>query len=65
MPTYIARDPGLAEALHFGKQAGMYFEAEIEEISKGSAKSWQIENRYKTMNDGNSGDEYTRCFAFT
>ena len=24
----------------------------IETISKGAAQSWQMENRYKTMNDG-------------
>jgi 3-hydroxyisobutyrate dehydrogenase len=40
---------GLAEGLHFAKKAG---EAVIETISKGAAQSWQMENRYKTMNDG-------------
>ncbi len=43
---------GLAEAVHFGKQAGMDIEAVIEVISKGAAQSWQMENRYKTMNAG-------------
>ncbi|HEY8595451.1 MAG TPA: NAD(P)-dependent oxidoreductase [Devosiaceae bacterium] len=43
---------GLAEAIHFGKQAGMDIEAVIEVISKGAAQSWQMENRYKTMNAG-------------
>lgn len=43
---------GLAEALHFGKRAGMDVEAVIEVISKGAAQSWQMENRYKTMNAG-------------
>ncbi|WP_423066267.1 NAD(P)-dependent oxidoreductase [Devosia sp. CN2-171] len=43
---------GLAEAIHFGKQAGMDIEAVIEVISKGAAQSWQMENRYKTMNVG-------------
>ncbi|MEO6395058.1 MAG: NAD(P)-dependent oxidoreductase [Devosia sp.] len=43
---------GLAEALHFGKRAGMDIEAVIEVISKGAAQSWQMENRYKTMNAG-------------
>ncbi|MDR6757527.1 3-hydroxyisobutyrate dehydrogenase [Mycoplana sp. BE70] len=43
---------GLAEAVHFGKKAGMDIEAVIEVISKGAAQSWQMENRYKTMNAG-------------
>ena len=43
---------GLAEALHFGKKAGMDVEAVIDVISKGAAQSWQMENRYKTMNAG-------------
>ena len=43
---------GLAEAIHFGKRAGMDIEAVIEVISKGAAQSWQMENRYKTMNAG-------------
>jgi 3-hydroxyisobutyrate dehydrogenase len=40
---------GLAEAIHFGKSAGMDVEAVIDVISKGAAQSWQMENRYKTM----------------
>ncbi|MEQ1768251.1 MAG: NAD(P)-dependent oxidoreductase [Devosia sp.] len=43
---------GLAEAVHFGKRAGMDVEAVIDVISKGAAQSWQMENRYKTMNAG-------------
>lgn len=43
---------GLAEGLHFAKQAGLDAEAVIETISKGAAQSWQMENRYKTMIDG-------------
>ena len=43
---------GLAEAIHFGKKAGMDIEAVIDVISKGAAQSWQMENRYKTMNAG-------------
>jgi 3-hydroxyisobutyrate dehydrogenase len=43
---------GLAEAIHFGKRAGMDIEAVVEVISKGAAQSWQMENRYKTMNAG-------------
>ncbi|MBN9307484.1 MAG: oxidoreductase [Devosia sp. 67-54] len=40
---------GLAEAIHFGKSAGMDVEAVIDVISKGAAQSWQMENRYRTM----------------
>ncbi|MEQ1899452.1 MAG: NAD(P)-dependent oxidoreductase [Devosia sp.] len=40
---------GLAEAVHFGKSAGLDVAAVIEVISKGAAQSWQMENRYKTM----------------
>lgn len=43
---------GLAEGIHFGKQAGLDIEKVIEVISKGAAGSWQMENRYKTMNAG-------------
>ncbi|MEX3009518.1 NAD(P)-dependent oxidoreductase [Hoeflea sp. TYP-13] len=43
---------GLAEGIHFGKAAGLDIEKVIEVISKGAAGSWQMENRYKTMNDG-------------
>jgi 3-hydroxyisobutyrate dehydrogenase len=43
---------GLAEAIHFAKKAGLDVEAVIATISKGAAQSWQMENRYKTMNEG-------------
>jgi 3-hydroxyisobutyrate dehydrogenase-like beta-hydroxyacid dehydrogenase len=43
---------GLAEALHFGLNAGMDCAAVIEVISKGAAQSWQMENRYQTMLKG-------------
>jgi 3-hydroxyisobutyrate dehydrogenase and related beta-hydroxyacid dehydrogenases len=43
---------GLAESIHFGKKAGLDIEKVIEVISKGAAGSWQMENRYKTMNAG-------------
>jgi len=43
---------GLAEALSFGRKAGLDVEAVVEVISKGAAQSWQMENRYKTMNTG-------------
>ncbi|MBI4275015.1 MAG: NAD(P)-dependent oxidoreductase [Rhizobiales bacterium] len=43
---------GLAEGIHFAKQAGLDVEKLIATISKGAAQSWQMENRYKTMNAG-------------
>jgi 3-hydroxyisobutyrate dehydrogenase len=42
----------LSEGIHFAKKAGLDVHAVIETISKGAAQSWQMENRYKTMNDG-------------
>jgi 3-hydroxyisobutyrate dehydrogenase len=43
---------GLSEGIHFAKKAGLDVNSVIEVISKGAAQSWQMENRYKTMNDG-------------
>jgi 3-hydroxyisobutyrate dehydrogenase-like beta-hydroxyacid dehydrogenase len=43
---------GLAEALNFGKKAGLDMEKVIAVISKGAAQSWQLENRWKTMVEG-------------
>ncbi|PSC05759.1 oxidoreductase [Alsobacter soli] len=43
---------GLSEGVHFAKKAGLDVEGVIETISKGAAQSWQMENRYKTMNAG-------------
>ena len=43
---------GLSEGVHFAKKAGLDVEAVIGVISKGAAQSWQMENRYKTMNEG-------------
>ena len=43
---------GLSEGIHFAKKSGLDVNAVIETISKGAAQSWQMENRYKTMNDG-------------
>ncbi|AXR06514.1 NAD(P)-dependent oxidoreductase [Salinimonas sediminis] len=40
---------GLAEALHFGQQAGLDCEQVIQVISKGAAQSWQMDNRATTM----------------
>ncbi len=42
----------LAEGIAFAQRAGLDAEAVIEAISKGAAQSWQMENRYKTMNVG-------------
>ncbi len=42
----------LSEGIHFGKRAGRDGEAVLDEISKGAAPSWQMENRGKTMNQG-------------
>ncbi len=43
---------GLAEAIHFGQNAGMDIEKVMDVISKGAAGSWQMEARHKTMNEG-------------
>jgi len=43
---------GLAEGLHFAKRADLDVEKVIAAISKGAAQSWQMENRWKTMNEG-------------
>ncbi len=43
---------GLAEGIHFAHQAGLDVEKLIATISKGAAQSWQMENRWKTMNEG-------------
>src|SRR5262245_54233822 len=43
---------GLAEALNFARKAGLDVATVVDVISKGAAQSWQMENRWKTMNDG-------------
>ncbi len=43
---------GLSEGIHFAKKSGLDIQAVIDTISKGAAQSWQMENRYKTMNEG-------------
>ncbi len=43
---------GLSEGIHFAKRAGLDVEKVIGVISKGAAQSWQMENRWKTMNEG-------------
>ena len=43
---------GLAEGLSFARHAGLDIELVIAAIAKGAAQSWQMENRWKTMSDG-------------
>jgi len=43
---------GLSEGIHFAKKAELDVEKLIATISKGAAQSWQMENRYKTMDAG-------------
>ncbi len=50
---------GLSEGIHFAKKAGLDVEKVIGVISKGAAQSWQMENRWKTMNE----DHFTHGFA--
>jgi 3-hydroxyisobutyrate dehydrogenase len=50
---------GLAEALNFGRRAGLDIEAVVNVISKGAAQSWQMENRWQTM----MADEFEFGFA--
>src|SRR5690606_26418119 len=43
---------GLSEGIHFAKRAGLDVEKVVGVISKGAAQSWQMENRFKTMDEG-------------
>ena len=43
---------GMAEALHFALAAGLDTDGVFEAISKGSAQSWQMDNRWKTAARG-------------
>ena len=43
---------GLAEALDFADRAGLDARAVVDVISKGAAQSWQMDNRARTMIDG-------------
>lgn len=43
---------GLSEALHFAKRADLDVAKVIGAISRGAAQSWQMENRWETMVDG-------------
>ena len=42
----------LSEGIHFAKKSGLDVAAVVDTISKGAAQSWQMENRYKTMDEG-------------
>ena len=50
---------GLSEAINFGINAGLDMDIVMENISKGAAQSWQMENRYRTMTD----DKFDYGFA--
>ncbi|AKS45989.1 3-hydroxyisobutyrate dehydrogenase [Octadecabacter temperatus] len=50
---------GLSEALHFADKAGLDGRAVVEVISQGAAGSWQMQNRYEKMIDG----EFEHGFA--
>jgi len=50
---------GLSEGIHFAKKAGLDVEKVIAVISKGAAQSWQMENRWKTMDQ----DQFNHGFA--
>ncbi|MCC6852923.1 MAG: NAD(P)-dependent oxidoreductase [Comamonadaceae bacterium] len=43
---------GLAEALAFGRRAGLDMPLVLDVIGKGAAQSWQLEHRGRTMLDG-------------
>jgi 3-hydroxyisobutyrate dehydrogenase len=43
---------GLAEAITFARAAGLDADKVFEAISAGAAQSWQMDNRWKTMNAG-------------
>lgn len=50
---------GLSEGLHFADKSGLDIAKVIEAISGGAAQSWQMENRWKTMSEG----EFEHGFA--
>ncbi|HEY5721725.1 MAG TPA: NAD(P)-dependent oxidoreductase [Allosphingosinicella sp.] len=43
---------GVSEALHFAKSAGLDTDKVFEAVSGGAAQSWQMVNRWKTMDEG-------------
>ncbi len=46
---------GLSEAINFAQRSGLDLELVMDTISKGAAQSWQLENQWRTMNDGRFG----------
>ncbi len=50
---------GLAEGLHFARSAGLDIAQVVDVISKGAAQSWQMDNRFHTMIEG----QYQHGFA--
>ncbi len=50
---------GLAEGLHFAETAGLDIARTIEAISGGAAQSWQMDNRWQSMSEG----QYDHGFA--
>ncbi len=47
---------GLAEAMEFANKSGLDGRAVVDVISKGAAQSWQMENRYEWVLDGDFQD---------
>ena len=43
---------GVSEGLAFAQKAGLDIPKVMETIGKGAAQSWQMDNRWKTMNEG-------------
>jgi 3-hydroxyisobutyrate dehydrogenase-like beta-hydroxyacid dehydrogenase len=43
---------GVSEGLAFAQRAGLDIPKVMETIGKGAAQSWQMDNRWKTMNEG-------------
>ncbi|MEQ1930271.1 MAG: NAD(P)-dependent oxidoreductase [Parvularculaceae bacterium] len=50
---------GLSEGVHFAQAAGLDIEKVLEALSAGAARSWQMENRARTM----AADEFEFGFA--
>jgi 3-hydroxyisobutyrate dehydrogenase-like beta-hydroxyacid dehydrogenase len=50
---------GLSEGVHFAQQAGLDIERVLEAVSGGAARSWQMDNRARTM----AADEFDFGFA--
>lgn len=50
---------GLAEGLHFAAQADLDISKVVQAIGGGAAQSWQMDNRWETMRDG----DYEHGFA--